>query len=74
MSTIRFGQSAKKIKNQLIANVSLSSNVEGMKRLIAEYRHKLDQFENDQDQREKLMKVIEELEQQKQMLKDRLKN
>ena len=62
MSTLRFGQSAKKIQNRIHANVTEGQDEENLRRLISEYQKKLEDFEEDKQRSSKLMQVIEDLE------------
>lgn len=65
LSTIRFGTSAKKIENKISANVVKNTDEESLKAMISDYESRLKDFENDRD-------MINELQRQKQLLKQRL--
>lgn len=65
VSTIRFGTSAKKIENKISANITKNGDEEALKAVISDYELKLKDFENDRFK-------IDELQRQKQLLKQRL--
>lgn len=65
LSTMRFGFSAKQIENKICANITKNGDEEALKAMISDYESKLRNFENDRD-------MINELQKQKQLLKQRL--
>ena len=74
LSTLRFGQSAKKIENKISVNVMSKTDEEGLKSLISDYERRLKDMEKDKHNTANLLKVIEDLQEQKRSLDDRLKN
>ena len=73
LSTLRFGQSAKKIENKISVNVMSKTDEEGLKSLISDYERRLKDMEKDKQNTANLLKVIEDLQEQKRALDDRLK-
>ena len=67
LSTLRFGQNAKMIKNQVVANVVKKSamsedEAEELKAILGEYERRLGDMQKDnQDNHNKLQQVIETL-------------
>ena len=68
MSTLRFGQSAKKIENKFHANVTSDENDEKLKKIISDYEKRLEEYESKSYETAKLLKKIEELQDQKSKL------
>ncbi len=76
MSTLRFGLNAKKIENQIHANVIRDKEDEVLKNLLREYENKIRDMELEKNKEksnsEKMMRLIENLQEQKNLLADRL--
>jgi len=79
LGTLRFGLSAKKIKNQVhanIRNIRTDTNDEMLKNLLREYEKKICDMEQeknkDKSHSEQLIRLIKNLQEQKNLLSDRL--
>jgi len=78
MSTLRFGMNAKKIENQVQANIITNNDDEALKILISDYEKKLKDLENarheDYIKNAQLHRQIEELQMQKAKLIEKVEN
>jgi len=76
MSTLRFGLNAKKIENKVQANIINSASDEMVQELLREYERKIHDLEkeksHDKNASDKLMKMIQSLQEQKALLSERL--
>jgi len=76
MSTLRFGLNAKKIENKVHANIINSASDEMVQELLREYERKIHDLEKEKSQdksaSDKLMKMIQNLQEQKALLAERL--
>ena len=76
MSTLRFGLNAKKIENKVQANIISNASDETVKNLLREYEKKIMDMEKeknmDKNASQNLLKIIQNLQDQKNLLAERL--